>query len=69
MDSSHHEDELRVQARAGVREMAERVGRGVRATVPPVARHFLGTQRPAVVGLADRRAGMGLTPDGEGGIR
>lgn len=53
MSTTYHEGEIEVQARAGVREMAERVGRGVHNFVPPVARHFLATQRMAVVGAAD----------------
>ncbi|HEX7318239.1 MAG TPA: pyridoxamine 5'-phosphate oxidase family protein [Pyrinomonadaceae bacterium] len=50
MSTPYHEGEIEVQARAGVREMAERVGRSVHNVVPPVARVFLATQRMAVVG-------------------
>lgn len=53
MPISFHEGELGVQARAGVRAMAERVGQSVHAAVPPAARHFLATQRFAVVGGLD----------------
>lgn len=53
MPTPYHEGEIEVQARAGVREMAERVGRGVYNVVPQLARHFLATQRMAVVGAAD----------------
>ena len=53
MPISYHEGELGVQARAGVRAMAERVGQSVHGSVPPAARHFLATQRFAVVGGFD----------------
>lgn len=53
MPISYHEGELGVQARAGVRAMAERVGQSVHGAVPPAARHFLATQRFAVVGGLD----------------
>jgi uncharacterized protein len=59
---SYHEGELEVQARAGVRAMAERIGQSVHAAVPPVARHFLATQRFAVVGGLDGGGMVWATP-------
>jgi hypothetical protein len=53
MTISFHEGELGVQARAGVRAMAERVGQSVHGAVPLFARHFLATQRFAVLAGAD----------------
>ncbi|HEY2204407.1 MAG TPA: pyridoxamine 5'-phosphate oxidase family protein [Pseudonocardia sp.] len=51
--STFHSGELAVQARAGLREQAERVGGIVGATVPPVAAAFLARQPMLVVGGAD----------------
>jgi hypothetical protein len=48
MKSAYHEGELEVQGRAGVREMAERIGRGIREEIPEPAREFL-RQQPFVV--------------------
>lgn len=45
MTSVYHEGELAAQERAGVREMAARVGRGIHGEIPPVAAAFLGEQR------------------------
>lgn len=53
MSISYHEGEIEVQARAGVRGMAERIGRSVHAAVPPAARHFLATQHFAVLAGSD----------------
>jgi predicted pyridoxine 5'-phosphate oxidase superfamily flavin-nucleotide-binding protein len=48
-----HEGELEVQRRAGVALNAERIGRSIHATIPPLAREFA-LERPfAVVGAAD----------------
>ena len=33
----YHSGELSVQERAGVREMADRIGRSIRTTIPPTA--------------------------------
>ncbi len=54
----YHEGELAVQERAGVSEMARRIGRIVRAEIPPVAAGFLAQQRLVVMGWVD---------DGDGG--
>ena len=62
MPISYHEGELEVQARAGVRGMAERIGHSVHAAVPLVARHFLMTQRFAVVGGLDGGGMVWATP-------
>ncbi len=48
-----HEGELEVQRRAGVALNAERIGRGIHATIPPLARQFA-LERPfVVVGAGD----------------
>jgi predicted pyridoxine 5'-phosphate oxidase superfamily flavin-nucleotide-binding protein len=48
-----HAGERAVQARAGVRELAERVGRSIRGVMPPVAQAFLAEQRWLVIGAVD----------------
>jgi uncharacterized protein len=48
-----HEGEIRVQQRAGLREAADRVGRGIRAALPPRGAAFLAARRFAVLGAAD----------------
>lgn len=50
MGSEYHDGEIEVQRRAGVRGMAERVGRGIRPTIPSPARRFLEEQPLVVVG-------------------
>ena len=40
MASVYHAGELSVQARAGVREMADRIGKSIRSTIPLAARSF-----------------------------
>jgi len=62
MTISFHEGELGVQERAGVRAMAERVGQGVHGAVSPAARHFLATQRFAVVGGFDEGGRIWASP-------
>lgn len=52
----YHEGEIEAQARAGVREMAERVGRSIRETIPPAAAAFLAEQ-PIVVAAGRDGAG------------
>ena len=55
--ATYHEGELEVQRRAGVALNAERIGRGIHATIPPLARQFA-LERPFVVvgaGAADGR--------------
>ncbi|HUG61541.1 MAG TPA: pyridoxamine 5'-phosphate oxidase family protein [Methylomirabilota bacterium] len=49
----YHEGERRVQERAGVREMAGRIGRSIRSEVPDRAADFLAVQRMLVVGTVD----------------
>ncbi|HEU0007536.1 MAG TPA: pyridoxamine 5'-phosphate oxidase family protein [Terriglobia bacterium] len=53
MASMYHTGELSVQERAGVREMAARIGRSIGYTIPPAARNFLGRQPIVVVGSVD----------------
>ncbi len=48
-----HEGEIRVQSRAGLREAADRVGRGIRPALPPRGVTFLAERRFAVLGAAD----------------
>ncbi|MDH6703713.1 putative pyridoxine 5'-phosphate oxidase superfamily flavin-nucleotide-binding protein [Kitasatospora sp. MAA19] len=50
----YHRGERAAQARAGVSERADHVGRSIRDTVPPVAARFLTERRMLVVGAADR---------------
>lgn len=54
MPSPYHAGEIAVQARAGVRAMAERIGNGIHAVIPPVAAAFVAAQRMAVLAAADR---------------
>ena len=53
MAPAYHPGELSVQERAGVREMAARIGRSIGATIPPVAWNFLRSQPLVVVGSVD----------------
>jgi predicted pyridoxine 5'-phosphate oxidase superfamily flavin-nucleotide-binding protein len=53
MVSVYHPGERSVQERAGVREMAERIGRSIGSTIPPAARNFLRSQSLVVVGSVD----------------
>lgn len=55
MKALYHEGELAVQARAGVQEIASRVGRSIRSMVPPAAQDFLRNQPMAVIGSVDSR--------------
>ena len=58
----YHEGELEVQRRAGVALNAERIGRSIHATIPPLARQFA-LERPFVVvgaGDADGRVWASL---------
>ena len=54
----YHEGEIHVQARAGLREAAERVGRGIRSALPPRGAAFLAERRFAVLGAADAKGCM-----------
>lgn len=53
MASVYHPGELSVQERAGVREMAARIGRSIGSTIPSAARDFLRSQSIVVVGSVD----------------
>ena len=53
MESVYHPGELSVQERAGVREMAARIGRSIGSTIPPAAWNFLRSQPLVVVGNVD----------------
>jgi uncharacterized protein len=53
MASVYHPGERLVQERAGVREMADRIGRSIGSTIPPAARNFLRSQPLVVVGSVD----------------
>ena len=56
-DGPYHAGERAVQERAGAGEMALRIGRGIRAEIPPAAAAFLAEQRFAVLGWLDQDAG------------
>lgn len=56
MSIIYHEGELAVQERAGVRETAVRVGRGIKATMPPAAISFLQEQPFVILAAADDKA-------------
>jgi predicted pyridoxine 5'-phosphate oxidase superfamily flavin-nucleotide-binding protein len=53
MLSNYHAGEIAVQRRAGVEELAQRTGRGIRSTIPPVAQEFLRSQPMVIVGTVD----------------
>ena len=55
MASVYHPGELSVQERAGVREMAARIGRSIGTTIPPAAWNFLRSQPLVVVGSVGAR--------------
>ena len=48
-----HAGEIALQQRAGVRSMAERVGKSIGARFPPVARDFVASQRVAYFSIAN----------------
>jgi len=48
-----HSGEIEVQQRAGVRDMAQRVGRSIGDTIPPAAQEFLRAQPFVILGGAD----------------
>ncbi len=48
-----HEGEIAVQTRAGGREMAAKVGGGIRAAIAPERREFIARQPMAVLGTVD----------------
>jgi uncharacterized protein len=49
----YHPGEIEVQERAGVRPMAELVGKSIHSTIPQAAREFLEEQLMVVVGSVD----------------
>lgn len=49
----YHEGELEVQRRAGVALNAERIGRSIHRTIPPLARQFASERPFAIIGAAD----------------
>ncbi len=53
MANKYHTGELEVQARAGVREMAARVGNSIRPTIPAAAHEFLLDQPMLAVGSVE----------------
>jgi predicted pyridoxine 5'-phosphate oxidase superfamily flavin-nucleotide-binding protein len=54
MASTYHSGELAVQAKAGVRESADRIGRSIASTIPLPARNFLRSQPLIVIGSVDQ---------------
>ena len=52
--STYHPGELSVQKQAGVRQMADRIGRSIRSAIPPAALDFLSSQPMVVVGSVER---------------
>ncbi|GAA2739736.1 pyridoxamine 5'-phosphate oxidase family protein [Kitasatospora cinereorecta] len=59
--SGFHAGERAVQARAGLRERADHVGRSIGAVIPPVAARFLTERHTLVVGAADRHGDLWAT--------
>ncbi len=55
MKSIYHEGELAVQAQAGVQEMASRIGKSIRSTIPLAAQEFLSSQPIAVLSSIDQK--------------
>lgn len=53
MTSVYHPGELEVQARAGVHDMASRVGKSILSTIPLAAQEFLHRQPMTIVGTLD----------------
>jgi len=68
MTSVYHPGDRSVQERAGVREMADRIGRSIGSTIPSAARNFLRSQPLVVVGSVDasRRVWASLLAGGPG---
>ncbi|MEX5217008.1 MAG: pyridoxamine 5'-phosphate oxidase family protein [Nitrospira sp.] len=50
----YHPGERAVQARANQRDIADRIGKSIRAAVPPAAREFLLHQPMAIIAAVDR---------------
>jgi uncharacterized protein len=57
MTAVYHPGELAVQERAGVRDIADRIGGSIGSTIPPAAREFLRSQRMAILGALDAAGG------------
>lgn len=53
MTSIYHTGELATQARAGVQDMARRVGQTIHSLIPLAAQNFLGSQLMAILGTVD----------------
>ena len=53
MAPMYHPGERSVQERAGVRDMADRIGRSIGTTIPSAARNFLRSQPLVIVGSVD----------------
>ncbi len=53
MRSKFHSGEIEVQMRAGVQDIARRVGGVIRSTIPPAAQEFLRDQRMVIVSTVD----------------
>jgi predicted pyridoxine 5'-phosphate oxidase superfamily flavin-nucleotide-binding protein len=58
MKDPFHPGEIAVQERAGVRDMARKVGGGIHATIAPAARSFLAERELAVAAGADERGAV-----------
>ena len=65
---AYHDGELAVQARAGVRSLADRVGRIIRSEIPAVAAEFLRDRRFVIVTTvaADGAVTASLLAGGQG---
>jgi hypothetical protein len=53
MQTVFHSGEREIQERAGVKDLADRLGPSIRGALPPVARDFLTRQPMAILGFAD----------------
>ena len=62
MNGPFHDGELWVQERAGVRDMASRVGRSIHSEVPAAASEFLEERRFLVAGFEDTRGDVWASP-------
>lgn len=60
--SPYHAGERAVQDRAGVRDLADAVGRGIRPTIPPGLDGFVGAQPLVVVAGADAAGRVWASP-------
>ena len=61
MSSVYHPGELAAQAKAGLRDAAERLAGIVRSTVPPAAAEFLAEQRMLVLSAEDAAGSVWAT--------